>query len=130
MDVGQIGLFSLADKRLAWLDQRQLLLSQNIANVDTPQFQEKDLMPFASTLSRVTEASSPVQTNPMHLPGTTGGALQPDGTLKPPERAPDGNAVALDDELVKVADVDGAQQLTTNLYNTYLGMFRTALDRS
>jgi flagellar basal-body rod protein FlgB len=130
MDVSQIGIFSLAEKRLAWLDQRQNLLSQNIANVDTPQFQEKDLLSFATSLARVTAASTPVRTNPLHMAGTTGGALQPDGSLKPEERAPDGNAVSMDDELIKVADTDNAQALTTNLYTTYLGMFRTALDRS
>jgi len=130
MDVNSIGIFSLADKRLAWLDQRQVLLSQDIANVDTPQFQEQDLIPFATTLARTTAASTPVRTNPMHLQGTTGGALQPDGHVLPAERAPDGNAVSLDDELIKVADTDNAQALTTNLYTTYIGMFRTALDRS
>ncbi|HUB43399.1 MAG TPA: flagellar basal body protein, partial [Acetobacteraceae bacterium] len=49
MDPTQIGLFSLAERRLAWADQRQAVLAQNIANAATPNFQPSDLPSFAST---------------------------------------------------------------------------------
>ena len=45
------------------------------------------------------------------------------------ERAPDGNAVSLDRQLVDVADTESAQQLTTQLYSKYMSFFRTALGR-
>jgi flagellar basal-body rod protein FlgB len=43
------------------------------------------------------------------------------------ERAPDGNAVGLEDQMTKVADDESAQALTGNLWKTYMGMFMTAL---
>ena len=39
MDPTDIGLFRLAEQRLAWADQRQQLLARNVANANTPGFQ-------------------------------------------------------------------------------------------
>jgi flagellar basal-body rod protein FlgB len=72
-----------------------------------------------------------VRTQPGHLPGTaaTGGA-QPEATESPAIRAPDGNAVALDTQLVKVADTATTQTLVTTIYKKYLGLFSLALGQS
>lgn len=129
MDLTRADVFGLAEQRLGWLEKRQELLAQNIANADTPGFQARDLQPFAAALARAGTAS-PARTQPGHLAGTSGGALQPASPAKPPERAPDGNAVGLDDELMKVADTETAQELVTNLYTKYLGFFRLAFGRS
>jgi flagellar basal-body rod protein FlgB len=46
------------------------------------------------------------------------------------DRAPNGNAVSLDQEALKVAETDGAHSLAAALHRRYLGLFRTALGRS
>lgn len=126
MDTTQPGLFRLADARLAWLDRRQTLLAQNIANADTPGYRPRDLVPFAASLdiANVTLA----RTDPLDLPGPRD-ALAGSLTVRPQEVAPDGNAVSMEDELSKVAGTQTAQELTVNLYTSWLGMFRTVLDR-
>jgi len=124
MDPSHIALFDLADKRLAWVDRRQSLLAQNIANADTPGWRAHDLTPFGAALS---QAVTPVMTDPMHLPGT---ALDTTGVKAASgDRTPDGNDVALDEQLAKVADTDATHELVTDLYAKYLSMFRTALGR-
>ena len=75
MDQTQIGLFDLAERRLAWIARRQAVLAQNIANANTPHFQPHDLKPFAAALSGM-NASAPVRTQPNHLAGAAGGASQ------------------------------------------------------
>lgn len=122
-------LFDLAGRRLSWAAQRERVLAQNIANVDTPGFQPQDVAPFAETLSAVAEAGTMVRTSPLDLPGLADGPL---GTHAVTEngRQPDGNAVSLDTELEKVAGTDSAQQVTTAIYQDYLGLFRTALGQS
>jgi flagellar basal-body rod protein FlgB len=125
MDPTQIPLFDLADKRLAWVDRRQTLLAQNIANADTPGWRSRDLQPFSAHLAQT--GVTPVLTNPMHLAGKDNLA-RPAGTTDG-ERAPDGNAVAMDEQLAKVADTETTHDLVGNLYMKYLSFFRMAIGR-
>ena len=127
MDPTGIPLFQLADQRLAWLDRRQGLLAQNVANVDTPAYRARDLQPFSAALAGKL-ALDPVRTDPGHLAGNPS-QLAAAGRQVAGERAPDGNAVSLDRQLVQVADTSSAQQLTAQLYSKYMGFFRTALGR-
>ena len=127
MDLSNIGLFALAEQRLSWLDKRQDLLAANIANADTPGWQPRDLGKFAASLSRA-GAGTLATTQPGHLPGTTGGDAGA-ATPRPAARAPDGNAVSLDEQLMKVADTETTQEMVTGLYSKYLGFFRLALGR-
>lgn len=120
MDPTDIGLFRLAEQRLAWVDQRQALLSQNVANANTPGYTPTDLAPFASRLATAMSA-----TDPAHF-GTGAGRVGL-AHVRPHERAPDGNAVSLEDQLGKVADTASTQALVANLYRKYASLFRTAL---
>jgi flagellar basal-body rod protein FlgB len=129
MDPTQIGLFDLAERRLAWADRRQAVLAQNIANANTPGFQPHDLKPFAAALDHANSVT-PVRTQPNHLAGTAGGAAQAELVERPRTRAPDGNAVTLDEQLVKVANTETAHALVTTIYKKYLGMFAMALGRT
>ena len=122
----RLEFFELAERRLGWLDRRQVLLAQNVANANTPGYISKDLKPFAPALA---EASRTLAvTNPGHLPGLADqlGSAYP---LRPSERAPDGNAVSLNDQLIRVADTNGAQALVGNLYHRYLGFFHIAIGK-
>lgn len=122
----EIGLFDLAEKRLAWVDQRQVLLSQNIANANTPGYQAKDLTPFLQSLSQAMPEL--VRTNGRHL-GSPAGPLRVDAHQRPKERGIDGNAVSVEDQLTKVATTEGTHALVTNLYRKYMGLFRTTLGK-
>ncbi len=128
MDPTNLSLLDLADQRLAWLDQRQAVLAQNIANADTPGWVPRDLPPFASSLAAQTGIGL-AQTQPGDLPGTADDILSGD-TITPTARSQDGNAVALDQQLAEVADSQTEQKLVTSIYQTYLGMFNTALGHS
>lgn len=125
MDTDGIGLFNLAEQRLSWLDQRQALLAQNIANADTPGFQARDLSPFARLVTGSVNKLS--VTNSMHLAGAVPAGRS--AAERPHERAPDGNAVSIEEQLTRVADTEGAQSLTTNLLHKYFGLFRTVLGK-
>ena len=123
-----IGLFRLAEQRMAWVGRRQELLAHNVANASTPGYQARDLAPFAQALAHAGIASSLARTDPMHLTGA--GGTQPSRAIRPRERSPDGNGVSMEDQLTKVADTAGTQELVANLYRKYHGMFRTALGRA
>ena len=125
MDLTKIGLFQLAEQRLDWIDRRQPLLADNIANADTPGYKPRDLESFAAMLAD--QSPELVQTSPRHLTGT----IDPlrNGRVRPKEIAPDGNAISIESELTKLADTDTIHGTTTQLYTTYMAMFRTALGK-
>lgn len=128
MDPGRLSLFRLAEQRLAWLDRRQEVLSQNIANADTPGYAAKDLPAFGQVLAR-TGVVAPARTDPRHLVGTQGPAPAARAVRVAAERTPASNAVQVERELVKVSDTETHHSLTLGIYRKYLALFRTALGR-
>lgn len=121
-----IALLDLAERRMAWADRRQRVLAQNIANANTPNWQPQDLQPFTAMMAKTQGGLARTQAGHMRPVRGSG----PEILRQPAERAPDGNAVALDEQLTKVADTETTQELVTNLYKKYLSMFRTALGRA
>ena len=43
-------LFDLLESKLGWIESRQRVLSQNIANADTPGYRTRDVAPFSAHL--------------------------------------------------------------------------------
>jgi flagellar basal-body rod protein FlgB len=129
MDQTQIGLFDLAERRLAWADRRQAVLAQNIANANTPGYRPHDLKPFTATLAGA-GAIAPARTQPNHISSVAGDGAQSETEPRPAARAPDGNAVTLDDQLIKVADTETTHALVITIYKKYLALFGIALGRS
>jgi flagellar basal-body rod protein FlgB len=125
MDLSDVPLFALADRRLAWVDARQSVLAQNVANADTPHWRERDLKPFVAALGQATVTLE--RTDPAHLMPAS--SLPFGGGAQVAEQSPDGNSVSLDKELVKVADTDAAHELVTALTQNYLGFVRTTIGR-
>ncbi len=119
-------IFALAERRLGWIGHRQQVLAQNIANASTPGYVARDVRPFEQALAEVPQSLA--TTHAGHIVGSTTNN-QYDRSSRPSERAPDGNAVSLDEQLTKVADTDGAQALVINLYHTYLNLFRTTIGK-
>jgi flagellar basal-body rod protein FlgB len=129
MDPKHIGLLDLAERRLAWTDRRLAVLARNVANADTPGFKPHDLQPFTAALDNANSVR-PMRTQPNHLPGTTGTATPGDIVDRTQMQSPNGNAVALDDQLVKVADTQATHSLVVTIYRKYLSMFGMALGRA
>lgn len=126
MDVARTGPVALAEQRLHWLDARQRVLARNIAHADTPGFVPSDLAPFGAAVAR---AVAPVRTDPRHIAPPGG----PERARRDPqlaERSPNGNAVSLDREALRVAETDQAHALAMGLHRKYLGLFRAALGRN
>ena len=131
MDLRKIPLFDMMARRLSWLGQRQQVLATNIANADTPHYKPRDLKPldFAQMASGHMAKLEPAVTNPLHMASTNA----PDETSakekskQPVETTISGNAVTLEEELMKANQNATNYELTTNLYRKHLAMFREAL---
>lgn len=121
-------LLALAERRLGWLDRRQSVLAANIANADTPGYRPRDLMPFRA---RVEEVSGPVlaRSHAGHLAARPGRSPDAREERRLVEEAPDGNAVSLDREAMRVAETDTAHALAMAVHRSFTGMFRLTLGR-
>jgi flagellar basal-body rod protein FlgB len=132
MDVFQLKLFQRLGERMGWLNARQTILSQNIANADTPGYTAHDVkaLDFSQHLAGV-ESVAPMRTNPMHLVGTmpTPGAFGDAKSRPVYESTPVGNSVVLEEQMMKVTETQSDYQLMTNLYRKHLDMIRMALGR-
>ncbi|MBL6076682.1 flagellar biosynthesis protein FlgB [Belnapia sp. T18] len=126
MDLTRSPTIALAERRIAWLEERQRVLAQNIANADTPGYQPRDLDDFRKSLAG---AFGLARTSDLHVVGS-GGAARARLDRTAADRAPNGNAVSLDREAMRVADTDTAHALATGLHRRWMGLFRTALGRS
>lgn len=119
------GAIDVAEQRLRWLEQRQSVLAHNLANANTPGYQPRDLAPFDATLTR---AVGMTRTDARHIAPPGSG---PDATARrdrsATERSPDGNAVSLDQQALKVAETDAAQALATAIHRRWTTMFRLTL---
>ncbi len=129
MDIPADPLLALTERRLGWLERRQGVLAQNIANADTPGYQPQDLKDFAQLVAVRGAGVTLAQTQAGHL-GGRGGEASAQADRNVSERTPDGNAVSLDQQAVKMAETDTAHALAINLYRRYAAMYRTALGRA
>ena len=135
MDIGKLTVFRMMTDKMKWLEHRQRVLAQNIANADTPGYIPEDLKPLdytdkqsaASTSFRLQLAT----TNSNHIAGHIQKTeLGKEREVKNNyETSPTGNAVVLEEQMIKVSDTADAHRLMTNLYRKQLGMFRIALGR-
>jgi flagellar basal-body rod protein FlgB len=117
---------ALAEARLRWLDRRQQVLARNVANADTPGFTPSDVAPFAQHLARA--GGGLAVTSPRHIrPDPSVVAARPD--RRGAEASPNGNAVSLEEQAIRIAETDTQHALATALRRRFMDMVRTALGR-
>jgi flagellar basal-body rod protein FlgB len=129
MPISDIPIFSMLRTRMLWHQERQRLLAENVANADTPQFQPRDLSP--PTFDQRPAANVTLaHTSPNHITSSTAASsqfqLDRHGVF---DARPSGNAVSLEDEMLKVASNAMDYQAATALYTRGLGLIKTALGK-
>ena len=133
MSLEKLSLFSLMGRRMAWLSQRQMVLAQNISNADTPSYKPKDLTQasFRRMLQpHNTLKATMVQTSASHLqPVRRPEEYRADKSKEAYETALAGNSVSIEEQLMKVAETQGAHRLVTNLYGKHVAMLKAAIGR-
>ena len=145
MPTHDLTLMSAMLTKMNWMEERQKVLAQNIANADTLGYQPQDVKPLdfknllqssTSSVSLGTSVSAPAAgalavTDPKHIVG--GGSAetagkQPTAEEKSPyETSPAGNAVILEEQLIKMNQNYTDYQFTSNLYQKNMEMLKASL---
>jgi Flagellar basal body protein len=126
MDVSQIGVLSLADRRMGYLAESQKVIAQNIANAHRPRYRAREVVPFSEVLARRVP-SQPVRTNPMHLQGTRNVGTVPTVPVNGAEGTISGNNVSIEEEMVKAAQVKDQHALAASIYKKGISFIRLSV---
>jgi len=135
MGISDIPILSMLRTRLDWSQARQRVLADNVANADTPHFRGRDLAPLKfDDPPLIASAAVPgitlTRTASSHMEGV-GLSQSPFANKNAPvyEVRPGGNAINLEEEMMKVATNQMDFQAATALYTRSLNLIKTALGK-
>lgn len=141
MAISDLPILGMLKTRMQWHQARQRLLAENVSNADMPGFRPRDLKEPDFQAAFGGAAGGPTggvgsgglqlaATNPAHIAaaGPSGVDVQAakGATF---ETRPSGNAVSLEDEMLKVAQNQMDYQVATSLYGKSLGLMKIALGK-
>jgi len=130
MNLNQIPLFAMLKGKLDYVNDRQRLIAQNVANADTPGYSPSDLKPFTVPAALSKPASSgivAVRTNVAHMSGTTKPATTWKTVSGPDSEVQlDGNQVVLEEQMMKMTEARLDYDAAIGLYQKSIGMLRLA----
>ncbi len=132
MSDDKINLMQLMSRRMDYLADRHKVISQNVANADTPNYRARDLRQqnFLQALKDANNRQPLAITQPNHLgPVSPQTKFAVDKDKKPYETSLDKNSVVLEEQMMKMAQNQGDYNLNAELYNRYTSMAKMALSR-
>lgn len=129
MPVTDLPLFGMLKSRMYWLEARQRVLAENVANADTPGDRGNDLkqLDFHAALQS-TGSETLATTAAGNITRASGGKFPLDGRGGF-ETTPRGNAVVLEGEVLTVAQKQMDRRAATGLLSRGIGLIKTVLGR-
>lgn len=99
-----------------WLGTRQQVISENVANSDTPGFRAKDVRPFSEMLDR-SRVPGLALTNAGHISGRIASSIGVREDQNAWDQTIDGNTVVLEQQAIKANEVQEAHKLASSIYS-------------
>jgi flagellar basal-body rod protein FlgB len=136
MSISDLPVLSALRTRMQWHQERQRVLAENVANSDTPNFKPRDLIEPKFDVTGASAGSSMgalamMRTSASHIAPADGGAESFDQNRKVGfETRPAGNAVSLEDEMMKVSANQMDYAAVTSLYSKSLHLLKTAIGKA
>jgi len=131
MNLAEIPLFNMLRGRLGYLSEKERVISQNVANSDTPHYAPSDLKPF--TFDAKLQAALPLtqattQAGHMVAPNARRGASAAYKSVKKAdsETTLNGNSVVLEEQMIKMTDARMNYDAAIGFYQKSLSMLRMA----
>lgn len=132
MDLGNIPIFAMLRGRLGYLTERQRVISENVANANTPGYAPQELKPFTFQAQMQAHAGS----GPSSMAMTQQGHMLPPHARPPQAATPvktkdsettlDGNSVVLEEEMMKMSQARMDYDAAISFYQKSLALIRLA----
>jgi flagellar basal-body rod protein FlgB len=134
MSINDLPVLSALRTKMQWHQERQRVLSENVSNSDTPNFKPRDLVEpkFDKTGAPAGAMGSlaMMRTTTSHIAPAGGGADSFDQNRRAGfQTRPAGNAVSLEDEMLKVSANQMDYAAVTSLYSKSLHLLKTAIGK-
>ncbi len=120
-------VFDIYKQNMDFLTRNDTIITQNIANADTPKFIPKKLENKRSTFSYDIKLDT---TNPMHFHAEESNSKYKVSNAEIIEIKPDGNAVSIENELLNKNQNSVKLNQVANMYNKAKNMMRYAITGS
>ncbi len=128
MSLTDLSLLNQIKGRMTWLDERQRVVAQNVANSDTPGYAARDLKAptdFAQALANGGGLQM-TRTSAAHI-APTGANVRFTSTKTPDsETTLDGNSVVVEEQMLKMAESRMAYDAAIGFYQKSMSMLRLA----
>jgi flagellar basal-body rod protein FlgB len=133
MSINDLPVLSALRTKMQWHQERQRVLSENVSNSDTPNFKPRDLVEPKFDASGATAGSAGalamMRTSTSHIAPGSGGQTFEQNSKGAFQTRPAGNAVNLEDEMLKVSANQMDYAAVTSLYSKSLHLLKTAIGK-
>jgi flagellar basal-body rod protein FlgB len=134
MSISDLPVLSALRTKMQWHQERQRVLAENISNSDTPNFKPRDLVapkfaPNGASASGPMGSLAMMRTSSSHIAPSGGASGFAQNAKAGYETRPAGNAVNLEDEMLKVSANQMDYAAATSLYSRSLGLLKTAIGK-
>lgn len=139
MDLNKIPVMDAIVKKMNWLNRKQRVIADNVANADTPGYLARDLKPqdFSGLLQRAPRSGADrgkprmTITNAKHMAAGGGGVKGGKRTVvsESHEASPTGNTVILEEQMIKMANTQMEYGKMVSLYRRHVGLLKASLGR-
>lgn len=128
MNLHDIPIFGMLRAKMSWLNERQRVIAENIANASTQGYKSRDLakLSFNDLLQMAHDQARTYEG------GAAGGTQKKPGTFKPKvvedgEMTPNGNSVVLEEQMMKVSETQTEYQSAVEIYRKGINLLRMAV---
>lgn len=139
MSLTDLPILTMLRSRMNWQQARQSLIAENVANADMPRFRPRDLADpglrgsgagLAAPASASVGGDGLARTAAGHLgAGAADGASADPRRFKGFEVRPTGNAVNLEEEMMKAGENQSDYQFAASLYQKSLDTLKIAIGK-
>jgi flagellar basal-body rod protein FlgB len=134
MAINDFPVLSALRTKMQWHQERQRVLSENVSNSDTPNFKPRDLVePKFDSTGVVAGSMGPLamtRTSAAHITTASVDAGDFDQNKRTGfQTRPAGNAVSLEEEMMKVSANQMDYAAVTSLYSKSLHLLKTAIGK-
>jgi flagellar basal-body rod protein FlgB len=125
------GLIDVLTSKMSYLNQKQAVIAENVANADTPGYKQLDLKPFSfGDAMRQANVGMAVD-DPRHIiPASMAGVNASTIKSKNGETVLSGNSVDLEDQMMEVSKTSADYQTVSSIYHKMTGLFKIAIKGS